>query len=491
MAVNPPAGAARGRPLRLRLLLSGAVAAVTAAGVAMVMPSANAAESTLGAAAAQSGRYFGTAIAASRLSNSQYSTIAAREFNMITAENEMKPDALQPSRGQFNFSSGDQIYNWATQRGLQVRGHTLAWHAQQPGWMQSLSGSALRQAMIDHINGVMAHYQGKIRAWDVVNEAFNEDGSRRSSNLQGTGNDWIEVAFRTARAADPAVKLCYNDYNIENWSYGKTQGVYNMIRDFKSRGVPIDCVGLQTHFTGGSSLPSNFQTTLSNFAALGVDVALTEVDVTNSSTTQYAGLTQACLNVPRCIGITVWGVRDSDSWRANENPLLFDGNGNKKAAYTSVLNALNAAGPTNPTTPPPGTTTPPPATTPPPSGSGRILGAQSGRCIDVPGSTQNNGTRVQLYDCNGASNQSWTLTSSRQLTVYGSRCLDAAGSGNGSAVQIYACNGQANQQWNINSNGTISGVQSGRCLDVWGTGNGQQVQLYDCHGQANQRFSLS
>ncbi|MFC7248233.1 endo-1,4-beta-xylanase, partial [Catellatospora aurea] len=244
---------------------------------------------------------------------STYSTIAAREFNMITAENEMKPDATQPNRGQFNFSSGDQIYNWATQRGLKVRGHTLAWHAQQPGWMQSLSGSNLRQAMIDHINGVMAHYKGKLAAWDVVNEAFNEDGSRRSSNLQGTGNDWIEVAFRTARNADPSVKLCYNDYNIENWSYGKTQGVYRMIQDFKSRGVPIDCVGLQTHFTGGSSLPSNFQTTLSSFAALGVDVALTEVDVTNASTSQYGGLTQACMNVPRCIGITVWGVRDSDS----------------------------------------------------------------------------------------------------------------------------------------------------------------------------------
>ncbi|WP_030443831.1 endo-1,4-beta-xylanase, partial [Actinoplanes subtropicus] len=121
-----------------------------------------------------------------------------------------------------------------------------------------------------HINGVMAHYKGKLAYWDVVNEAFNEDGSRRQSNLQGTGNDWIEVAFRTARAADPSVKLCYNDYNIENWSYAKTQGVYNMIRDFKSRGVPIDCVGLQTHFTGGSSLPGNFQTTLSSFAALGV-----------------------------------------------------------------------------------------------------------------------------------------------------------------------------------------------------------------------------
>ncbi|MGC4891444.1 non-reducing end alpha-L-arabinofuranosidase family hydrolase [Micromonospora sp. DT227] len=490
MTVSPSVhrgGHSRRRSPAVRALLAGAVSVVTVAAVAVMMPSANAAASTLGAAAAQSGRYFGTAIAASRLNDSTYSTIAAREFNMITAENEMKPDATEPNQNQFNFSAGDQIYNWATQRGLKVRGHTLAWHGQQPGWMQNMQGSTLRNAMINHINGVMAHYKGKLAAWDVVNEAFNEDGSRRNSNLQGTGNDWIEVAFRTARAADPSVKLCYNDYNIENWSYGKTQGVYRMIQDFKSRGVPIDCVGLQTHFTGGSSLPSNFQTTLSSFAALGVDVALTEVDVTNSSTSQYQGLTQACVNVPRCIGITVWGVRDSDSWRSNENPLLFDGGGNKKAAYTSVLNALNAAAPTSgPTaTPTSGPTTPPPS-----GGAGRIVGVQSGRCVDVPNSSQTNGTRVQLWDCNGQSNQQWTYTSNKQLMVYGSKCLDAnaKGTANGTAIIIYDCNGQPNQQWNVNSNGSISGVQSGRCLDVWGTGNGQQIQLYDCNGQANQQW---
>ncbi len=484
------AGTPRRRTLRVRATIGAVVATVAAAGAVMMIPTANAAASTLGAAAAQSGRYFGTAIAANRLNDSTYSTIAAREFNMITAENEMKPDATSPARGQFNFSSGDQIYNWATQRGLKVRGHTLAWHAQQPGWWGGISGSNLRQAMVDHINGVMGHYRGKLAAWDVVNEAFNEDGSRRSSNLQATGNDWIEVAFRTARAADPSVKLCYNDYNIENWSYGKTQGVYRMIQDFKSRGVPIDCVGLQTHFTGGSSLPGNFQTTLSSFAALGVDVALTEVDVTNSSTSQYAGLTQACMNVPRCIGITVWGVRDSDSWRSNESPLLFDGGGNKKAAYNSVLNVLNSVGPTSSASASAsGSTSASPST--PSGGAKRIVGAQSGRCVDVPNSSRTNGTRVQLYDCHGQANQQWTATSSRQLTVYGNVCLDAAGSGNGAAVQIYSCNGQSNQQWNVNSNGTITGVQSGRCLDVWGTGNGQQIQLYDCNGQANQRFSLS
>ena len=352
-----------------RLLLGGACAlAVTVSSMAVAtFASADLSGppgTTLKAAAERSGRYFGAAMGGDRLTDQGFLTIANREFDMMTAVNEMKPDATEPNPGQFDFRAGDAIYNWATQHGMRVRGHTLAWHAQQPRFWGSLSGSALRQAMIDHINGVMAHYRGKLAYWDVVNEAFAENGSRRSSNLQSTGNDWIEVAFRTARAADPSVKLCYNDYNIENWTYAKTQGVYNMIKDFRARGVPVDCVGLQTHFTGGSSLPSTFQTTLSSFAALGVDVALTEADVTNASTSQYQGLTQACMNVPRCVGITTWGIRDSDSWRGNENPLLFDRNSNPKAAYGAVRDALNAASTTVPgtTTPP---TTVPPTTTPP------------------------------------------------------------------------------------------------------------------------------
>jgi endo-1,4-beta-xylanase len=322
---------------------------------------------TLKAAAERSGRYFGMAMGADRLSDSGFQTIARREFNMLTAVNEMKPDATEPNPGQFNFTNADRLYNFAAQNGMRVRGHTLAWHAQQPGFWRNLSGSALRSAMISHINGVMGHYKGKIFQWDVVNEAFEENGSRRNSNLQQTGNDWIEAAFRAARAADPAAGLCYNDYNIENWTYGKTQGVYRMVQDFKNRGVPIDCVGLQTHFTGGSSLPGNFQQTLSSFAALGVDVVLTEVDVTNATTNQYQGLTQACMNVPRCLGITTWGVRDSDSWRGSENPLLFDRNSNPKPAYTAVLNALNAASTTVP-----GTSTPPstPISTPPSTPTG-------------------------------------------------------------------------------------------------------------------------
>ncbi|MBM7090545.1 1,4-beta-xylanase [Streptomyces sp. SID9913] len=459
-------------------LVAGSVGLV---GALVAPPSAQAAESTLGAAAAQSGRYFGVAIAANRLNDSTYASIASREFNSVTAENEMKIDATQPQRGQFDFSAGDRVYNWAVQNGKEVRGHTLAWHSQQPGWMQSLNGSALRQAMIDHINGVMAHYKGKITQWDVVNEAFADgsSGARRDSNLERSGSDWIEVAFRTARAADPSAKLCYNDYNVEDWTWAKTQAMYRMVRDFKQRGVPIDCVGFQSHFNSGSPYNSNFRTTLSEFAALGVDVAVTELDIQGASPTTYAAVVNDCLAVSRCLGVTVWGVRDSDSWRSEHTPLLFNNDGSKKQAYSAVLNALNGGAGGNPDP------------DPEPGDGTAIKGVASGRCLDVPNASTADGTQVQLYDCNNRTNQQWTLTGSGELRVYGDKCLDAAGTGNGAKVQIYSCWGGDNQKWRLNSDGSIVGVQSGKCLDAVGAGtaNGTQIQIYSCSNGNNQRWT--
>ncbi|MFH7600548.1 endo-1,4-beta-xylanase, partial [Streptomyces racemochromogenes] len=428
-------------------------------------------------AAAQSGRYFGAAIASGRLGDSAYTTIAGREFNSVTPENEMKIDATEPQQGRFDFTAGDRVYDWAVRSGKQVRGHTLAWHSQQPGWMQNLGGGALRQAMTSHINGVMAHYKGKLAQWDVVNEAFADgsSGARRDSNLQRTGNDWIEVAFRTARAADPGAKLCYNDYNIENWTWAKTQAVYAMVRDFKQRGVPIDCVGFQSHFNNDSPYNSNFRTTLRSFTALGVDVAVTELDVQGASATTYANVANDCLAVPRCLGITVWGVRDTDSWRSEQSPLLFDGSGTRKPAYTAVLTALNS-----------GSSTPAPS-----PGSGPVKGVGSGRCLDVPGAATTDGTRLSLWDCNGRANQQWAYTAAGELRVYGDKCLDAAGTGNGAAVQIHGCWGGDNQKWRLDSDGSIVGVQSGLCLDATGNGtaNGTLIQLYSCSNGSNQRWT--
>ncbi len=371
--------------LRPRSALVSAVVGLALVATAVVVSSSASAATTLGASAAEKGRYFGAAIAANKLSDSTYVGILNREFNSVTPENEMKIDATEPQQNQFSFTNADRIVNHAISRGMKVRGHTLAWHSQQPGWMQNMSGTALRNAMLNHVTRVATYYRGKIDSWDVVNEAFADGGSgaRRDSNLQRTGNDWIEAAFRAARAADPGAKLCYNDYNTDDWTHAKTQAVYRMVQDFKQRGVPIDCVGLQSHFNAQSPYPSNYRTTLSSFAALGVDVQITELDIEGSGTQQaetYRRVVQDCLAVPRCNGITVWGIRDSDSWRSYGTPLLFDNNGNKKQAYNATLEALNAGGttpppttapPTTSPTPPPTTSpTPPPPTTPPPGGGG-------------------------------------------------------------------------------------------------------------------------
>ncbi|MDG4830761.1 endo-1,4-beta-xylanase [Solwaraspora sp. WMMD1047] len=352
-----------------------AVAGALAAGTAVSMAPSASAGTTLRAAAAEKGRYFGAAVATGKFSNSTYLTILNREFNSLVAENEMKWDATEPQRGVFNYSGGDRIVNHARANGMTVRGHALLWHAQQPRWAEGLSGTDLRNAAINHVTQVATHFRGQIHSWDVVNEAFADGGSggRRDSNLQRTGNDWIEAAFRAARNADPAAKLCYNDYNTDGIN-AKSTGIYNMVRDFKARGVPIDCVGFQSHL--GTTLASDYQANLQRFADLGVDVQITELDVMQGGNQAniYAAVTRACMNVTRCTGITVWGVRDCDSWRGSDNALLFDCNGNKKPAYDTTLNALNAGPgitpPPNPTTPPPNPTTPPPNPTTPPPGTG-------------------------------------------------------------------------------------------------------------------------
>src|SRR5262245_37896870 len=224
------------KPVR-NVLIVGAVA-VLASGLAVALSVNAQAGTTLGASAAEKGRYFGTAVNTSHINDSTYSAILAREFNMVTPENEMKWDATEPTRGQFNFGPANQVVNRATQIGARMRGHTLVWHSQLPGWVSSISTATdLTNAMHAHINGLMGNYRGRIYAWDVVNEAFADGsggGLRSSIWTQRLGNNtsWIEDAFRTARAADGAAKLCYNDYNIDDANAAKTRAVLNMVRDF-------------------------------------------------------------------------------------------------------------------------------------------------------------------------------------------------------------------------------------------------------------------
>ncbi len=338
----------RRRPVRAAVVAV-ATAGLAATGVVALSGTASAQADTLGAAAAESGRYYGTAVVPNFLGEADYASTLNREFNSLVAENAMKWDATEPNPGQFNFSGGDQLVAHAQSQGMEIRGHTLVWHAQQPGWVQGLTGDSLRQAMVNHIDGVASHYAGDIDSWDVVNEAFEWDGSRRQSNLQQQmGDGWIEEAFRAADAADPDATLCYNDYGTDGIN-AKSDGIYRMVQDFLARGVPIDCVGFQSHLDSNSDL-SSYQQNLQRFADLGVEVQITELDIGGSGSAQanaYRTVTQACVAVSACAGITIWGFTDKYSWRGDDTPLLFDANYQKKEAYGAVLDALNAAAPAN------------------------------------------------------------------------------------------------------------------------------------------------
>ncbi|MFF5897698.1 endo-1,4-beta-xylanase [Streptomyces argenteolus] len=350
MAQIPPGGAtARTHlPARARRAMSLVTAGVLAAAGVVALAGSAEAVGALGDAAAAKGRYFGTAVAANHLGEAAYASTLDAQFDSVTPENEMKWDAVESNRNSFNFTAADQIVSHAQSKGMKVRGHTLVWHSQLPGWVSGLSATDLRSAMINHITQVMTHYKGKIHSWDVVNEAFQDgsSGARRSSPFQDKlGNGFIEEAFRTARTVDADAKLCYNDYNTDGQN-AKSNAVYDMVKDFKQRGVPIDCVGFQSHFNSNSPVPSDFQANLQRFADLGVDVQITELDIEGSGSAQAANYTKvvnACLAVTRCKGMTVWGITDKYSWRSSGTPLLFDGDYNKKPAYDAVLAALGGS----------------------------------------------------------------------------------------------------------------------------------------------------
>jgi endo-1,4-beta-xylanase len=462
-----------------------------AASAALVFSGTANAGTTLGASAAEKGRYFGAAVPAFKLSDSQFVGILNREFNSVTAENEMKWDATEPQQGQFTFTNADRIVNHARANGMQVRGHTLLWHAQQPGWAQNMSGSALRNAMVNHVTRVATYFRGKIHSWDVVNEAFADGGSggRRDSNLQRTGNDWIEVAFRTARAADPNAKLCYNDYNTDGIN-AKSTGIYNMVRDFKARGVPIDCVGFQSHL--GISTPSDYQANLQRFADAGVDVQITELDIAQGSNqaNAYAQVTRACLAVARCNGITVWGVRDSDSWRGNDNPLLFDRSGNKKAAYTAVLDALNS-GTSNPSDP---------VDT---NAWYVMLNRNSGKALDVYNTATTDGARITQWTRGDGAWQQWQFVASgggfyRLKSRHSGKVLDVYNwsTANGAGIVQWTDHNGANQQFQVatSTGGYVRLVNrnSGKVIEVQGaaTNDGANVVQYTDWGGNNQQWQL-
>ncbi|MBN2738816.1 MAG: endo-1,4-beta-xylanase [Spirochaetales bacterium] len=292
----------------------------------------------------------------------RYQEIARTEFAIVTSENSMKMQSLQPNRGQFNWGTADNVVRFAQQNNILVHGHTLVWHSQSPSWIQNLRDrNSMITGMYEHIDAVLNHFKGKCVAWDVVNEAFNEDGTFRRSFWYNTiGEDFIDLAFKRAAQVDPNIKLIYNDYNMHVVS-AKSTGAYNMIKGMLQRGIKVDGVGFQMHLTDTGINYDSFAQNMQRFADLGLEIWITEMDVRinpNASTADYENqakiyksVMQKVMQQPACTVFQVWGITDQYSWvpqtfPGTDNPLLFDRSYNPKPAYYAVQEALMEGGTT-------------------------------------------------------------------------------------------------------------------------------------------------
>jgi len=310
----------------------------------------------------------GAAVSSSYLNESMYALTLYSQFDMVTAEWEMKFSPVQDIRSNFNYSGGDAIVNFALAHNMKVRGHALIWHQAVPVWLtnKTWTSNELDNIMKYHISNVVTHFKGKLACWDVVNEAIDDNspanGLRKTFwyNIMGPG--YIDQAFRYARQFDSNVLLFYNDYSGEGLN-SKADAIYSLVTNMLARGVPIDGVGLQMHIdTSGYPTNNNFLSNISRFTALGLKVHITELDVripipaSSAELTKqaqiYHDLMALCLQNTNVTAFVMWGFTDKYSWvpdffntangySTNYGAALpFDENYNKKPAYNSLLNAL-------------------------------------------------------------------------------------------------------------------------------------------------------
>lgn len=292
-------------------------------------------------------------------SDEEYTEVLAEEFNMLTAENAMKWNPLRPNRDAFNFNNADALVDFAEDNEMAVRGHTLVWHSQLPGWLTN--GTWSREELIDildeHITTVVERYAGQVQAWDVVNEAIDDNGNLRQNIwLDTIGEEYIALAFEMAHAADPDAQLYYNDYNIAG-SNAKSDAVYALVSDLIDDGVPIDGVGFQAHLSTeyGAPSASDLAANMQRFGDLGLQVAITELDVRiplpassqelSEQADIYRRMLNACLDATNCSTFTMWGFTDRYSWvpdtfEGEGAALIFDEEYTPKPAYDALQEAL-------------------------------------------------------------------------------------------------------------------------------------------------------
>lgn len=321
-------------------------------------------------AADQSHVLIGTAVRPQLFSEAAYTATLAREFNMIEAEDAMKWSVVRPNADSFDFRPGDEAVRFAKVHGMRVRGHCLVWDHNNPDWLEhgDFTPAQLSKLLQQHITTVMKHYAGQIFAWDVVNEALDENGRVKNSlwynqpgiGLSGKGTAYIEQAFRWAREADPQALLFYNEAEGEGLNR-KSDAIYAMVKDFKRRGVPISGVGLQLHISQLDFDTAALAANIARLTALGVQVHITELDVSlpvdaagvaekddlRRQAEVYRGVVHACLQSPGCTAIQTWGFTDKYSWIGSHSrgtrgaALPFDKAYRPKPAYNAILRELS------------------------------------------------------------------------------------------------------------------------------------------------------
>lgn len=327
--------------------------------------------------------YIGTALDLNQIEekDKKVDSLIQHEFSAITAENIMKSMFTHPEKGKYDFKLSDQFVSYGEKNKMFIHGHTLVWHSQLAPWMETIKDSSEMKAFLkDHITTIVSRYKGRINSWDVVNEALNEDGTlRKSIFLETLGENYLVNAFKLAAAADPKVDLYYNDYNMCDPK--KREGAIRLVKHVRNNGGKIDGIGMQGHWNLITPSLEEIEKSIVSYAALGVKVAITELDITvlpNPWDLQGAEISQKFENsekmnpypksLPDSIQnklakryedifrlflkhkdkisrVTFWGVYDGQSWlndwpikgRTNY-PLLFDAHLKHKKAYDQVIN---------------------------------------------------------------------------------------------------------------------------------------------------------
>lgn len=332
--------------------------------------------------------YIGTALNQSQFTgkDSLATTVIRKHFSAVVPENCMKSEVIQPQEGLFDFRQSDRYVAFGEANNLFITGHTLIWHSQTPPWFfvdengNDVSREVMIKRMKEHITTVVSHYKGRIKGWDVVNEAILDDGSWRESKFYRIiGKDFIPLAFQFAHEADPDAELYYNDYSMAN--EGKRNGVVELVKSLQSQGIRIDGVGMQGHLNMVFPPIEEFEKSLLAFSKLGVNVMITELDLTvlpspkpnvgadvalsyayqqemnpyanglpkdleSAWTKRYNEFFKLFLkHQDKITRVTLWGVTDGDSWRNDwpmpgrtDFPLLFDRNYQPKPLVQMIIN---------------------------------------------------------------------------------------------------------------------------------------------------------